>query len=448
MSKNMKIIPELRFPEFKKEGEWQQNVVSQVADYENGKAHEQDIDEEGKYVVVNSKFISTDGEVRKFSNSANCIAKKNDVLMVLSDVPNGRAIAKCFYVDKDDSYTVNQRICKLTPTTADSRILYYLLNRNSYFLSFDDGVKQTNLRNEDVLNCPIVLPKNPQEQQKIASCLSSLDEVIAAHSQKLELLKDHKKGLMQNLFPTNSITNDQLRITNEKSITNYESSITSEDDQFVIRNSQIRNSKVPKYRFKEFEKDGEWVEKKLGDVADFINGKAYKQEELLTEGKYRVLRVGNFFTNNEWYYSDLELDEDKYCEKDDLLYAWSASFGPHIWKEEKVIYHYHIWKVKNKIGVDRQFLYNLLDYETFRMKAKSLNGFALMHITKGTIEAWESMIPKSEKEQQKIASCLSSLDTLITAQAEKIEQLQLHKKGLMQGLFPKSITNYESSITN
>lgn len=104
-----------------------------MADYENGKAHEQDIDEEGKYVVVNSKFISTDGEVRKFSNSANCIAKKNDVLMVLSDVPNGRAIAKCFYVDKDDLYTVNQRICKLTPTTADSRILYYLLNRNSYF---------------------------------------------------------------------------------------------------------------------------------------------------------------------------------------------------------------------------------------------------------------------------------------------------------------------------
>ncbi len=280
-----KLIPELRFPEFKKEGEWQQNVVSQVADYENGKAHEKDIDEEGKYVVVNSKFISTDGEVRKFSNSANCIAKKNDVLMVLSDVPNGRAIAKCFYVDKDDLYTVNQRICKLTPTTADSRILYYLLNRNSYFLSFDDGVKQTNLRNEDVLNCPIVLPKNPQEQQKIASCLSSLDELLTAHNDKLDALKDHKKGLLQNLFPTNSITNDELKITNN------ESPITDEGDLFEIRNSQIRNSNVPKVRFPEFEGDGEWVEKKLGEVIDIKSGYSPSKYHLQKNGKYPFVKV-------------------------------------------------------------------------------------------------------------------------------------------------------------
>ena len=166
-----KLVPELRFPEFVEEGEWMENIVSQIAEYENGKAHEQDIVEQGNYVVVNSKFISTDGEVRKFSNSALCLAKKNEILMVLSDVPNGRAIAKCFYVDKDDFYTVNQRICKLTPVNTDGKLLLYLLNRNQFFLAFDDGVKQTNLRNEDVLNCPIILPKNAKEQQKIASCL-------------------------------------------------------------------------------------------------------------------------------------------------------------------------------------------------------------------------------------------------------------------------------------
>ncbi|MCF5049953.1 restriction endonuclease subunit S, partial [Pseudomonas simiae] len=77
--------------------------------------------------------------------------------------------------------------------------------------------------------------------------------------------------------------------------------------------------------------------KALEEVCRFINGRAYKQPELLGQGKYPVLRVGNFFTNDNWYYSDLELDEDKYCDKGDLLYAWSASFGPRIWEGDKVI---------------------------------------------------------------------------------------------------------------
>ena len=76
-----------------------------------------------------------------------------------------------------------------------------------------------------------------------------------------------------------------------------------------------------------------------------LNGRAYKQPELLDEGKYKVLRVGNFFTNSTYYYSNLELEEDKYCDNGDLLFAWSASFGAFIWNGGKVIYHYHIWKV-------------------------------------------------------------------------------------------------------
>lgn len=194
-------VPKLRFPEFKDAGEWEEKTLSQVAKYENGKAHEQDITEFGQYVVVNSKFISTDGEVKKYTNQGNCLAKKDDILMVLSDVPNGRAIAKCFVVNADNLYTVNQRICKITPTKALSKILFYLINRSPYFLDFDDGVKQTNLKNDDVLNCPILLPADILEQQKIADCLTSLDDLITAQIQKLETLKNHKKGLMQQLFP-------------------------------------------------------------------------------------------------------------------------------------------------------------------------------------------------------------------------------------------------------
>jgi len=195
-------VPEWRFPEFRDSGEWEATTLEKVADYENGKAHENEIYENGKYIVVNSKFISTEGEVKKYTNSANLLANEGDILMVLSDVPNGRAIAKCYYVNRDETYTVNQRVCRLTPRNAAGLLLFHIVNRNSYFLSFDDGVKQTNLKKEDVLMCPLVLPKDPKEQQKIADCLSNLDTLISVQSEKIEALKSHKKGLMQGLFPS------------------------------------------------------------------------------------------------------------------------------------------------------------------------------------------------------------------------------------------------------
>ena len=194
--------PHLRFPEFQNAGEWEVQRLDELAHYENGKAHENDISENGRYIVVNSKFISTEGEVRKFSNEGFCVADQGDLLMVLSDVPNGRAIAKCYFVESDDLYTVNQRICRIQPTKVNGRFLFYVLDRNSYFLDFDDGIKQTNLRKEDVVGFPLCMPPQQAEQQRIATCLSSLDALITAETQKHEALKTHKKGLMQQLFPS------------------------------------------------------------------------------------------------------------------------------------------------------------------------------------------------------------------------------------------------------
>ena len=195
-------LPTRRFPEFKNAPEWAQQALGEIADYENGKAHEQDISSSGKYVVVNSKFISTEGAVRKFTNEGRCIAKKGEILMVLSDVPNGRAIAKSFLIDEDHTYTVNQRICKIKPRKNVSKFLLYIIDRNEFYLSFDDGVNQTNLRKEDVLSCPVILPPEREEQKRIADCLSSLDDLITVQAQKIDALKIHKKGLMQQLFPT------------------------------------------------------------------------------------------------------------------------------------------------------------------------------------------------------------------------------------------------------
>lgn len=202
------IVPKLRLKEFGRNGNWKETFLVHVADYENGKAHEQDIEDSGEFIVVNSKFISSDGEVKKYTNTAFCPAQRGDILMVLSDVPNGKAIAKCFLVEEDNRFTVNQRICRITPRNINSKILYYLLNRNPYFLAFDDGVKQTNLRKEDVLNCPLMIPEDPKESEKIAETLSSIDGLINAQNQKVEALKLHKKGLLQGLFPEINTLNE------------------------------------------------------------------------------------------------------------------------------------------------------------------------------------------------------------------------------------------------
>ncbi len=194
-------VPKVRFPEFENHGEWVETTLEEVADYENGKAHEKDIDENGNYIVVNSKFISSEGETVKYSDAAYCPTNLGDILMVLSDVPNGKAIAKCFYVDEENRFSVNQRICRITATDCDSRFLFYIMDRSAYFLSFDDGVKQTNLRKSDVLEFPFRIPTDSVEQTKIASCISAIDDLIRAQTLRIEELNQHKSGLMQGLFP-------------------------------------------------------------------------------------------------------------------------------------------------------------------------------------------------------------------------------------------------------
>ena len=260
------------------------------------------------------------------------------------------------------------------------------------------GTKVYQISSSRLGGIDIAYPADTDEQQKIADCLTSLDELIAAQGRKVEALKAHKRGLMQQLFP---------------------------------REGETR----PRLRFPEFRNAPEWKGKLLGEAATFYNGRAYAKEELLERGKYLVLRVGNFFTNDHWYYSDLELDDTKYCDEGDLLYAWSASFGPRMWRGGKTIYHYHIWKVVEKEGVSKAFLFYRLDADTEEMRARTANGIGMFHITKGTIESWMSAFPNLE-EQQRIADCLSSLDTRITAETSQLAALKTHKQGLMQQLFP------------
>ncbi len=190
--------PILRFKSFN--DNWEERKLSDIANYRNGKAHEQYIDMNGIYTVVNSKFISTNGKVKKFSNKPIELLKKGEIAFVLSDVPKGKALAKAYLIDSDNKYSLNQRIAGITPSSdINSYFLYVLMNRNRYFLKFDDGVGQTNLSKKDIEefkeNYPLF-----DEQQKIANLFSQIQTLISLQQNKHTQLIALKKYLLQKLF--------------------------------------------------------------------------------------------------------------------------------------------------------------------------------------------------------------------------------------------------------
>ena len=176
-----------------------------------------------------------------------------------------------------------------------------------------------------------------------------------------------------------------------------------------------------------------WEKAALNNNATLLNGRAYKQEELLDTGKYPVLRVGNFFSNRGWYYSDLELEEDKYCDNGDLLYAWSASFGSQIWTGGRVIYHYHIWKVIVGDAYNKQFLCKLLDYATDSLMGDT-HGIAMMHLTKSGMEQTEFIVPPLSLQEQ-FAAFVSQIDKSKSVIQKSLDETQLLFDSLMQKYF-------------
>lgn len=174
-----------------------------------------------------------------------------------------------------------------------------------------------------------------------------------------------------------------------------------------------------------------WARCNLEDVCRLVNGRAYKRPELLDAGKYRVLRVGNLFTNGSWFWSDLELDEDKYIDKGDLIYAWSASFGPRIWDGEKVIYHYHIWKcLPDPALLDKHFLYRWFEWDTAKVKADHGTGSTMIHVTKGDMEARPLGLPPLSEQRRIVAQLdrLSARTKAVRAHLVRVQSLASRAK--------------------
>ncbi|MFQ3277904.1 MAG: type I restriction enzyme S subunit [Colwellia sp.] len=178
---------------------WVISPLKVVSNFRQGKFHEAYIHENGEYICVNSRFVSTEGEKLKFCSKNLSPVQHKDILMVMSDLPNGRALAKALYVKKDNNYALNQRVCAITATKINSRFLYYQLNRNDYFLAFDDGCNQTNLSNDVFKNYPVLIPTE-EEQKKIVNFLDheivKIDILIAKQEELIELLKEKRQAII------------------------------------------------------------------------------------------------------------------------------------------------------------------------------------------------------------------------------------------------------------
>lgn len=240
------------------------------------------------------------------------------------------------------------------------------------------------------------------EQQRIASCLASLDELITLEAQKLDTLKTHKKGLMQQIFPAEGET-------------------------------------LPRLRFPEFREAGEWEERKLGEIGDVLMCKRIFAEETNDQGGVPFFKIGTLGGKPDAFISQSLFDEYKtkynYPRKGEILITCSGTVGKCLPYDGSDAYY----QDSNIAWIDNPTLEvsnELLHYFLSNIDWGHLNSTTITRIYGADLRGLSLIYPADPKEQIKIASCLTSLDNLITAQTQKLAALKTHKKGLMQQLFP------------
>ncbi len=405
MSKNNenKLVPKLRFPEFTNEI-WKRKTIDETCEVLNNlrKPLTSNLREKGEYPYYGASGIVD--FVKDFIFNER-------LLLIGEDGAKWGAYEKTAFI-AEGKYWVNNHAHVLKPTgVVDTLLENYLVKLD--LSPFITGAAPPKLTLGKLKSIPVPIPNSRKEQQKIASCLSSLDEVITSESQKLEVLKDHKKGLLQNLLPQAGET-------------------------------------VPKFRFKEFEDSGEWVESSVEGnclVKGRIGYRGYTTNDLVNQGEGALVLGGKHIQNQTLDLSDpTYLSWEKYYESPeimveigDIIFSQRGTLGDCAIIEEEIgpaTINPSMVLLKN-ITCNSKFLYYILIGDRIQNEVKKSKGLgAIPMLSQKQIREFSFLIPHNLEEQQKVASALSSIDDLIKAQIEKVEALQLHKKGLLQGLFP------------
>lgn len=414
------LVPRLRFPEFN--GEWRSQPLGELAFIIKEKA--------GDRKCILMSIMSGVGlipQIDKFGKEIAGQQYKNYIILHKNDFAYNKSSTKeypegfiAMYIGTEIAAVPNSIFTCFKIKVADIAHLYlnylFLYNFHGKYLRryITIGARSHGalaIDDADLLSLPIPYPTGNtsfKEQQRIADCLSSLDERIAAETNKLDALKAHKKGLLKQLFPAEGET-------------------------------------LPQLRFPEFQDAGEWVRKKVHQIAKIYKGKGISKADISSDGKQLCIRYGELYT----LYSEVILEvisktslpaDNLFLSKvNDVIIPSSGETKIDIATSSCVMKDdvalggdlNIIRACQNGIFISYYFNGNLKEEI-----AKKAQGDTVVHLYPSQIDQLDIAIP-SKKEQQRIADCLSSLDELITAQSQKIELLKDHKKGLMQQLFPR-----------
>jgi type I restriction enzyme, S subunit len=408
-----RLVPKLRFPEFRGVEGWDCDALGHVAVFVNEKmplervALENYVSTENILAdyggVTRASKLPTTGSVTRY--------RPNDTL-----VSNIRPYLKKVWVADKEGGASNDVIVIRAKQRLHPQYFSYLLKNDAfidYVMTSAKGVKMPRGDVGSMKVYPTLFPSKP-EQQKIADCLGSLDELIAAQARKVEALKTHKKGLMQQLFPREGETQ-------------------------------------PRLRFSEFRDAGNWTPTNFGalglDVSDGNYSSKYpNQSDFVTEGV-------PFLRANNLKFGTVSDDDMRFISKEqhsqltkghlklgDILITTRGELGTVALVPDRHIgsnINAQIVRINSRNRLINTFLFQLLDHSREIGLFEVLStGTALKQLPIGKLNQLSFLIPQKHEEQQRIADCLISLDSLINEATEELDAIKTHKKGLMQQLFP------------
>lgn len=402
------VVPALRFPEFQDTEGWKEYKLKSLCEIGNGKDYKHL--GSGNIPVYGSGGYMTSVDNFLYDGESVCIGRKGTI-----DKPI--FLTGKFWTVDTLFYTHSFHNCL-------PKFLYLIFQQiNWYKYNEAGGVPSLSKTTIGEINVfvPVEKKGDLKEQKKIAECLSSLDELIEATTQKVKALKEYKKGLMQRLFPA-------------------------------------EGKNVPDLRFPEFQETSVWEEKKLGDIVEIkgrIGFRGYTTKDIVEQGNGAIsLSPTNITDNgNLNFEKSTYISWEKYEESPEIqlkkgyivLVKTGSSYGKSALIKElptKTTVNPQIVVLKPEEGVNKYFLSVLISHPMIQKQIKStVVGGAIPTLSQESISKFDILYPKKAaykpSEQQKIAECLSSLDELIEATSQKVEILKEHKKGLMQQLFPK-----------
>ncbi len=387
------LVPKLRFLEFNNKGEWERKTIEEILTVNSGRDY---------------KHLQP-GNIPVYGTGGYMLSV-NDKLSDVDAIGIGRkgTIDKPQYL-KAPFWTVDTLFYLTKKYDYNLIFLFYLLQTIEW-KKYSEQTGVPSLTRASIEGIEVKVPKSLEEQQKIATCLSTIDSYISSINEKIEQLKAHKKSLMQKLFPQNGKT-------------------------------------VPEYRFPEFEKDEGWTEKRLGDFLKIRNGYAFKSNTYITSGKFKIvtirnvkkgrLEMGEYNTINNL---PTDIQPHQILKRGNILVSMTGNVG-RVCKVDcdNCLQNQRVGLIeKYTTTIDEDFVFTILTDACFEQAMiESGQGAAQTNIGNKDIEDYSFLCPPSLSEQNQIALCLSPIESLTSYYMDKVALLEQFMVGLTQQLFPK-----------